>query len=128
MRALEPEVVDAVWQAIEALLPPQVKTHPLGCHRRRVSDRLYFQGILIRLVTGASWVDIEAILDRQVSDSQVEARPRRGPPDVACHSLQRSEGPHPGLPDVARHRDRLTDRAARRPGQAVETGTRAPLR
>jgi hypothetical protein len=30
MRALEPEVVDAVWQAIEALLPPQVETHPLG--------------------------------------------------------------------------------------------------
>jgi transposase len=74
MRALEPEVVDAVWQAIEALLPVQVETHPLGCHRPRVADRLCFRGILIRLVTGASWVDIEAILDHQVSDTTLRAR------------------------------------------------------
>jgi hypothetical protein len=31
-------------------------------------------GILIRLVTGASWVDIQAILDRQVSDTTLRAR------------------------------------------------------
>jgi len=74
MRALEPEVVDAVWQAIAALLPAQVETHPLGCHRPRVSDRLCFRGILIRLVTGASWVDIEAILDHQVSDTTLRTR------------------------------------------------------
>ena len=74
MRALEPEVVEVVWQAIEALLPAQVETHPLGCHRPRVSDRLCFRGILIRLVTGASWVDIEAILDHQVSDTTLRAR------------------------------------------------------
>ena len=74
MRALKPEVVDAVWAAIKALLPPQVETHPLGCHRPRVPDRLCFRGILIRLVTGASWVDIEAILDHQVSDTTLRAR------------------------------------------------------
>jgi transposase len=60
MRALETEVVNAVFTAIEPLLPPPVP-HPLGCHRRRVPDRLCFRGILIRLVTGSSWVDIEAI-------------------------------------------------------------------
>ena len=54
-RALEPEVVDAIWTAIEPLLPEPAK-HPLGCHRPRVADRLCFRGILIRLVTGASWV------------------------------------------------------------------------
>jgi len=31
--------------------------------RPRVPDRLCFRGIIIRLVTGASWVDIEAILE-----------------------------------------------------------------
>ena len=74
MRALEPEVVDAIWKAVEPLLPPHDGFHPLGCHRPRVADRLCFRGILIRLVTGASWVDIEAILDHQVSDTTLRAR------------------------------------------------------
>ena len=74
MRALEPEVVEVLWQTIEPLLPAAAETHPLGCHRRRVPDRLCFRGILIRLVTGSSWVDIEAILDHQVSDTTLRAR------------------------------------------------------
>ncbi len=74
MRALEPEVVDAVWSAVEALLPTPDDEHPLGCHRPRVSNQLCFRGILIRLVTGASWVDIEAILDFAVSDTTLRAR------------------------------------------------------
>jgi transposase len=73
MRALEAEVVEAVWAATEPLLPtPPV--HPLGCHRPRVSDRLCLWALLIRLTTGASWVDIEAILDHQVSDTTLRAR------------------------------------------------------
>jgi len=74
MRALEPEVVDAVWAGVEPLLPTPDRSHPLGCHRPRVPDRLCFWGILIRLVTGASWVDIEAILDHEVSDTTLRAR------------------------------------------------------
>ncbi len=74
MRALEPEVADIVWQVVQGLLPLPVRSHPLGCHRPRVPDRLCFRGILIRLVTGASWVDIEAILDRQVSDTTLRTR------------------------------------------------------
>jgi len=74
MRALEAEVVDAIWAAVEPLLPTADRSHPLGCHRPRVPDRLCFRGILIRLVTGASWVDIEAILDHQVSDTTLRAR------------------------------------------------------
>ena len=74
MRALETEVVDAIWAAVEPLLPPPDRSHPLGCHRPRVADRLCFWGILIRLVTGSSWVDIEAILDHAVSDTTLRAR------------------------------------------------------
>ena len=74
MRALDPEMVDIIWQAIQPLLPPPDRSHPLGCHRPRVPDRLCFRGILIRLVTGASWVDIEAILDHQVSDTTLRTR------------------------------------------------------
>jgi transposase len=74
MRALDQEVVDVVWQAVEPLLPPPAETHPLGCRRPRVPDQLCFRGILIRLVIGASWVDIEAILDHQVSDTILRTR------------------------------------------------------
>jgi transposase len=74
MRALEAEVVDAIWTAVASLLPPSDRSHPLGCHRPRVPDRLCFRGIIIRLVTGASWVDIEAILEHRVSDTTLRAR------------------------------------------------------
>jgi transposase len=74
MRALKPEVVDAVWAAVEPLVPAPDRTHPLGCHRPRVADRLCFWGILIRLVTGCSWVSVEAILEFQVSDTTLRAR------------------------------------------------------
>jgi len=74
MRALDLEVVDAVWKAIEPTIPSRPDTHPLGCHRQRISDRLCFWGILVRLVTGCSWVTVEAILERQVSDTTLRAR------------------------------------------------------
>jgi len=73
-RAMDPEVADAIWAAIEPILPIPVDEHPLGCHNPRVPDRVCFRGILIRLVTGSSWVDIEAILDYEVSDTTLRAR------------------------------------------------------
>ena len=54
MRALEAEVVDAVWAATEPLLPPRPE-HPLGCHRPRVPDRLCLWALLIRLTTTDVW-------------------------------------------------------------------------
>ena len=32
MRALDEEVTDAVWAAMEPLLPTITDTHPWGCH------------------------------------------------------------------------------------------------
>lgn len=73
-RALDPEVTDAIWAAVEPLLPPPDRSHPLGCHNPRIPDKVCFRGILIRLVTGSSWVDIEAILDFEVSDTTLRDR------------------------------------------------------
>lgn len=73
-RALDPEVVEVLWQTIEPLLPVVNDSHPLGCHNPRVPDRLIFRGILIRLVTGSSWTDIEAIMDFAVSDTTMRRR------------------------------------------------------
>ncbi len=56
MLALHPKVVDVVWAAVEPLIPKRpVVVHPLGCHRPRIDDRLCFEAILFRLVTGCSW-------------------------------------------------------------------------
>ena len=52
MRALEPEVANAVWEAVEALIPSREDNHPMGGHRPRIPDRVCLLGILIRLVVG----------------------------------------------------------------------------
>lgn len=74
VRALDPAVISILWQAVFALLPERVDTHPLGCHRKRVSDLLCFRGILIRLVTGSSWETVEALMEYKVSDTTLRAR------------------------------------------------------
>ena len=74
MRALEPEVVNAVWEAVEALIPSREVNHPMGGHRPRIPDRVCSQGILIRLVTGCSWVSAEHLLGGVVSDTTLRAR------------------------------------------------------
>ena len=74
MRAFDPEVVDAVFSAIEPLLPAPADSHPLGCHRPRVSDRTCFEVMLVRLVTGCSWVDAEALTGKRVSDTTARMR------------------------------------------------------
>lgn len=73
-RAMDPEVSDAIWAAIKPLVPPPDDSHPLGCHNPRVPDEVCFRGLLIRLVTGASWTDIEAIMGFVVSDTTLRAR------------------------------------------------------
>jgi transposase len=75
-RALDPEVVEVVWRTIEPILPPPDCSHRLGCHNPRVLDRLCFRAMLIRLVTGSSWTDIEAILNFEVSDTTLRRRRR----------------------------------------------------
>ena len=74
MRAFDGEVVDAVWAAIESRIPVRVDDHPKGGHRLRIADRICFEGILIRLVTGCAWVDVEHLLEYRVSDTTLRAR------------------------------------------------------
>jgi hypothetical protein len=70
---MDPEVADAIWAASEPRPPVPTDAHPLGCHHPRVPDRVCSRGILIRLVTGSSWVDSEAIMTSEVSDTTPRA-------------------------------------------------------
>ena len=74
MRALDPEVLDAVWAAIEPLVPLIVESHPLRCHRPRSSDRDCFDVILVRLATSCSWEDAERLCGNKVSDTTARSR------------------------------------------------------
>ena len=74
MRALEPAVMDKLWAAVEPLIPAVVDWHPLGTHRARISDRVCFEAIITRLILGCSWVDVETLLDRVVSDTTLRGR------------------------------------------------------
>ncbi len=74
MRALEPEVVDVIWAAVEPMLPARPVRDPGRGHRPRIPDRLCFWGILVRLATGCSWQSAEALLGWQVSDTTLRSR------------------------------------------------------
>ena len=74
MRAFEPEVANAVWAAVEALIPSREVNHPMGGHRPRIPDRVCLLGILSRLVTGWWWVSAEHLLGGAVSDTTLRAR------------------------------------------------------
>ena len=73
-RAVDPEVVEVIWRAVEPLIPTRQVTHPLGCHRQRASDRACFAVMLVRLATGCSWEDAERLCGSEVSDTTVRDR------------------------------------------------------
>ncbi len=73
MRALDSEVHDAVFDTIRSLLP-EPPEHPLGCHRPRIDDLVCLRGLLIRLVTGASWETVEFLMGYTVSDTTLRTR------------------------------------------------------
>ena len=53
-RAVTKVVADVIWAAVKPMLTKSPDTHPLGCHRRCICDRLCLRGIVIWLVTGWS--------------------------------------------------------------------------
>ena len=58
MSALDPEIANVIWVAIEALLPTRKGAHLLGCQSQRKSDLDCFDVMLVRLATGCSFEDI----------------------------------------------------------------------
>jgi hypothetical protein len=56
--AVPSSLLEPVWEEFSALLPqrPEVHLdHPLGCHRRRIPDRLVFDRVVEKLVYGAGY-------------------------------------------------------------------------
>jgi transposase len=53
--ALPSSVLEPLWVQVAALLPARQVHHPLGCHRRRIPDRLVFDKLVQVLVFGCGY-------------------------------------------------------------------------
>ncbi|MFB7082589.1 IS5 family transposase [Streptomyces sp. NPDC056308] len=74
MPVLPSWLTEPLWDQFAALLPPRPvfdPAHPLGCHRRRISDRVVFDKLLQVLRFGCSY---EAIADSTCSATTIRAR------------------------------------------------------
>lgn len=74
MPAMPVSLMEPVWEQFAALLPdhPAVDpTHPLGCHRRRIPDRVVFTHIVDALVHGSGY---ERIASSGCSDRTIRRR------------------------------------------------------
>jgi hypothetical protein len=67
-------LLEPLWIQFSALLPehPRVSpTHPLGCHRPRISDRVVFEHVIAALVHGSGY---ERIASPGCSDATIRRR------------------------------------------------------
>ena len=55
MPALEPYIIEPIWQQFEALLPERDVHHPLGCHKPRIPDRVIFEKLVQVMVFGCAY-------------------------------------------------------------------------
>ena len=63
-----------LWVQFSALLPARPRfspTHPLGCHRRRIDDRVVFEHVIAALVHGSGY---ERIASPGCSDGTIRRR------------------------------------------------------
>jgi transposase len=69
--ALQPYIIEPIWEQFEALLPERRTNHPLGCHRPRVPDRVVFGKLVEVLVFGCAYW---RIADESCSESTLRRR------------------------------------------------------
>ena len=55
LACLPSSVLEPLWVQVAALLPTRSVHHPLGCHRRRIPDRIVFDKLVHVLVFGCGY-------------------------------------------------------------------------
>lgn len=71
MPALPSSVINPLWDQFSALLPERIVSHPWGCHRPRIGDRVVFDKLIQVLVLGAAY---ERIADSTCSATTIRRR------------------------------------------------------
>jgi transposase len=56
--AVPSSLIEPIWDQFSALLPAREVRHPLGCHRRRIPDRVVFDKLVQVLVFGCAYARI----------------------------------------------------------------------
>jgi transposase len=69
--ALPPYLIEPIWQQLVVLLPERHSSHPLGCHRPRIPDRIVFEKLAQVLVFGCAY---EKIADGSCSATTLRRR------------------------------------------------------
>jgi transposase len=69
--ALQPYLIEPIWEQFRALLPKRQTNQPLGCHRPRISDRTVFEKLVQILVFGCAY---ERIADECCSATTMRRR------------------------------------------------------
>ena len=65
MPALPSSILEPLWVQVATLLPTRQVSHPLGCHRPRIPDRIVFDKLIQVLVFGCGY--------RRIADSTCSA-------------------------------------------------------
>lgn len=58
MPAIESCIIDPIWDQFCDFRPSRTVDHPLGCHRRRITDRIVFDKLVQVLVFGCAYARI----------------------------------------------------------------------
>jgi transposase len=69
--ALQPYLIEPIWEQFRSLLPERKSDHPLGCHRSRIPDRMVFEKLVQVLVFGCAY---ERIADATCSATTLRRR------------------------------------------------------
>jgi transposase len=69
--ALPPYLIEPIWQQLVVLLPERHSSHPLGCHRPRIPERIVFEKLAQVLVFGCAY---EKIADGSCSATTLRRR------------------------------------------------------
>jgi transposase len=69
--ALPSSILEPLWVQVAVLLPTRQVHHPLGCHRRRIPDRVIFDKLIQVLVFGCGY---RRIADATCSASTLRRR------------------------------------------------------
>jgi hypothetical protein len=93
--ALPSSILEPLWVQVSALLPTRPDTHPLGCHRPRIADRVVFDKLIQVLVFGCGY---RRIADHTCSATTLHWQPRvagNSPPNCNAATARDS---HAGVP------------------------------